>query len=153
MRRWLWIAAFFLGWLVGTAGLSFATVEWRAPDEGAVQDLDQRLDALATQVAKGKPGPTGPQGPPGSIGPPGPQGEEGPPGPLGPPGPEDLDPPFFSLSLEQDVGHLRDCLREYHDWMFEAELLLNFKLDLLASGAASAPPTPVCLLPVGRIDY
>ena len=70
MRRWLWVVpVFVLGWLAATFGVSFATVEWQAADSGAVEEVQERIDELAAEVAKGKPGPPRPEGPPGPVGP------------------------------------------------------------------------------------
>ena len=126
LPRWLWIPAFLLGWLAGSFGISFATVEWQAPDESTVQDLQRQVDDLAVQVAKGKPGPPSPEGPLGPKGPPGPtgvRGEPGPAGPVGPGGPPGPQGPpgtvanavqkdILSLKSTLDLDDLQNCLND-----------------------------------------
>jgi len=63
------------------------------PPGGTAGQVVTKVDATdfnatwATPTGGGEPGPAGPQGEPGPMGPPGPQGEQGEPGPMGPPGP------------------------------------------------------------------
>lgn len=130
--RWLLVPAFLIGFLAGSFGVSFATVEWRAPDESTVQDMQRQVDDLAVEVAKGKPGPPGPlgsEGPQGSQGVKGLKGDTGPAGLTGPTGPQGLPGPqgppgtvtnidqfvqndILSLKSTLDLDDLQNCLND-----------------------------------------
>ncbi len=158
--RWFWLPAFFLGWLAGSFGVSFATVEWQAADESAVRNLEEQVDELALEVAKGKPGPLGPEGPTGPDGPRGPkgpkgdQGSLGPPGLQGPPGPSGpAGPAGTSVDvslLEFHMGEVFDCLEEFRTWANEMEQEV-FNTFLYGTTFFS-PFGPICVT-VGVPDY
>lgn len=99
--RWLWTPAFLLVWAAATFGISFATVEWRAPEQESIDDLQQRIDELAVEIEETVQAPEGPRGPQGATGP---EGPEGPPGPQGPQGDTGDTGPQGTVGPEGDPG-------------------------------------------------
>lgn len=159
--RWLWIPAFLLGWVAGSFGVSFATVEWQAADESAVDALQQQVDEMAVEMAKGKPGPKGPAGPPGPAGQAGKSGPAGPIGPEGPLGPQGVQGPpgpvanvdqfvqktMPSLNLTLDLDNLQRCLDDLQRIMGRIDGALA---DLYVYGQMS---TPVSIVSLFGCDY
>lgn len=156
-RGWLWVPTLLIGWLAGTATISFGAVEWRAADEARVDQLQSQVDHLAAEVAKGKPGPTGPRGPTGAsgpagpVGPPGPQGPVGATGPQGPVGPRGPEGSINTPLLELHMQEVFDCLENFREWANDME---NEVFNAFLYGSSFyGPYGPICAANVFLPDY